>query len=60
MMAQEAAPKEVAKGGTRRFLAYNKSFNCADVRVGDSVLLYIASNRRSTIKMAWPGDDFGH
>ena len=36
--AQEAALKEAANSKFRRLLAYNKSFNCADIAVGDFFL----------------------
>ena len=38
MMARGAALREVAKSKLRRLLARNKTFNCADIKVGDSVL----------------------
>ena len=47
MMAQEAALKEVANIKLRRLLAHNKSFRCADVRVGGTVLPYRAANGQS-------------
>ena len=38
MMAQEAALKEVASSKLRRLLAYDRLFNCADVKIGDTAL----------------------
>ena len=38
----------MANGNLRRLLAYIKSFNRADVGIGDSVLLHRAANRKST------------
>ena len=52
MMARGAALKEVASSKLRRFLAYNKAIDCADVRVGNSALLFKAANREL---MSWPG-----
>ena len=48
MMAQEAALKEIANSRLRRLLAYNKSFTCADVKIGDTVRLYKAQSKEST------------
>ena len=53
MMAQEAALKEVANSKLRCLLAYNKSFNCTDVAIGDSVLLHETVTRKST--PSWHG-----
>ena len=47
MMAQEAALKEVANSKLRRLLAHNKTFNCTDIKVGDTVLFYKAPHRKS-------------
>ena len=47
MLAQAVAFKGVTKSKLRRLLAREKSFNCTDVAIGDSVLLYKAVNRRS-------------
>ena len=47
MMAQEAALKEVANSKLRRLLAHNKTFNCADIKVGDTALFYKAPHRKS-------------
>ena len=38
MRAQETVLKEVADSKLRRLLARNKSFNCADINLGDAVL----------------------
>ena len=48
MMAQEAALKEVANSKLRLLLAYDKSFDCADVKFGESALRPGAANRKST------------
>ena len=45
MRAQEATLKEVANSKLRRILAHNQTFNCTEVAVGDTVLLYKTSNR---------------
>ena len=36
-MAQESGLQEIANGKLRRQLARNKSFDCADAKMGDSV-----------------------
>ena len=46
-MAQEAALKEIAGCRLRRLLAYNKSFDCADVQIGDALLSYEATRQKS-------------
>ena len=51
--AQEAALKEVAKSKLRRLLAYNKSFNCADIAIEDSVLLHKTQSRMAWAPKAW-------
>ena len=38
MAAHEAVLKEVANSKLRRLFAKNKSFNCTDVKIGDSAL----------------------
>ena len=38
MTAQEAALKDVANSKLRGLLVYNKSRNCADVKIGDTAL----------------------
>ena len=52
-MAWEAALKEVANRKLRRLLACNKSSNCADFKIGDSVLFYKTPDRKRTRK--WRG-----
>ena len=47
MIAQEAALKEIATSIPRRLLAYNTSFNCTDVKIGDTGLFYKATNKKS-------------
>ena len=54
MMAREAASKEVANSKLRRLLAYNKSFNCADVKIGDAVLLNKSTNKKSSPRRRGP------
>ena len=44
--AQGAALTEAPDGTFRRFLAYDKSYNCADAQVGESVLFRKAVGRR--------------
>ena len=39
MMAQKAASTEVANSKLRRLSAYNATFNCADVEIGDGLSL---------------------
>ena len=53
MMPQEAALKEVANIKLRRLPAYNKTSNCTDVAIGDSVRFYKAPNRNGQTK--WRG-----
>ena len=40
MLLREAALKESANNKLRRLLAYDRSFDCADVKVGDLALPY--------------------
>ena len=47
MMAREAALKEIADSRLRRLLAFNKSSNCTDIKIGDAELLYKAERRKS-------------
>ena len=51
---QETALKEVTNSKLRRLLAYSYTFYCADVKIGDSVLLYKAPNRRNQPKWGEP------
>ena len=44
--AQEAALAGVANSKLRRLLAYNKTFDCIDIKVGDSVLFYKAPQKK--------------
>ena len=55
MMAQEAAVKVVASSNLRRLLAFNKSFNCTNVKIGDTAPCYETTNMKSM-----PGVDPGH
>ena len=45
--AQEAALKEIANSKLRRLLAYNKTFDSVDIKVGDEVLFYKAPRRKA-------------
>ena len=54
MTAHEAALKEVASSKLRRFLAYGRSFNCADVKRGNLALCYMAVNRKSAPRSRGP------
>ena len=54
MMAQEAALEEVARSKSRRLLEYNRSLNCTDVAVGDSLLFYKTVTRKSTPRRRGP------
>ena len=50
MMAQEAAVKVVASSNLRRLVAFNKSFNCTNVKIGDTALYFKTTNKKS---MPW-------
>ena len=52
-MAQEAALKGIATGRLRKFLAYDKSFACANVNIVDTALLYKAQNKKGAPR--WRG-----
>ena len=52
--AQGAARKEIANSKLRRLLAYNKTFDCVDVKVGDSVLFYKAPQKKSNPRRRGP------
>ena len=54
MRAQEATLKEVANSKLRRLLARNKTFNCAEIDVGDMVLFYKAQSRKSAPRWRGP------
>ena len=43
-MAREAAVKEMANSILRRLLARNESRCCADVKIGESALSFLAAN----------------
>ena len=53
MMAQEAALNEVANCKLGKPLAYNKSFNCADVKIGDTALFYKSAKKKGA--PSWRG-----
>ena len=53
-MAQDAAFAEAANSKLRRLSAYNKSFKCADIKIGDSKLLCEAANRKSAPRWRGP------
>ena len=59
MMAQEAALKEIANSRNRRAAAYNKSFNCTNVKNGDTALFYKAQRKKGAPWLMGPGCDFG-
>ena len=44
--AQEAALKEIANIKLQRLLAYNKTFDCVDIKVGGSALFYKAPQKK--------------
>ena len=44
-MAQGAALKEVANGELRCLLAYKRTSNCADIKIGGSALSYNSGDR---------------
>ena len=52
--AQEPVLKEMANDTLRRRLAHNRSFNCTDANVGDSVLYFKAANRKSAPRLRSP------
>ena len=54
MMAQEAARKKVFSSTLRRLLAYSKSFDCADAKIGDAVLFYKTANTKSAPRRRGP------
>ena len=53
-MAQEAALKEIAGSRLRRFLAFNKSFNCTVSQIGYAVLSYKAHGKKSAPRRRGP------
>ena len=52
--AQEAALKEIANSKLRRLLAYNETFDCVDIKVGDTVLFYKAPHKKSNPRWRGP------
>ena len=54
MRAQEAALKKVTSSKLRRLLERNKTFNCAEIDVGDMVLFYKAQNKKSLPRRRGP------
>ena len=54
MTAHEAALEKAANTILRRLLAYNKSFNCADVKIGGSAPFYKAVFRKSAPRRRGP------
>ena len=52
--AREEALKGIADSILRRFLAFNKSFNCTEVKIGDAVLPYKAQRKMSTPRLRRP------
>ena len=53
-MAPEAALKEIANSKLRRLLAFNKSFNCADIEIGETVLFYMAQSKKGAPRWRGP------
>ena len=53
-LAQEAALREVGNSKLRRHLSYSETPNCADVKLGDSVLFYKAPTKQGTPKRRGP------
>ena len=51
-MAHEAALKEIAEDGRRKLLAYNKSCNRTDVRIGVTALFYKAQKKSAPRRRA--------
>ena len=54
--AQEAALKEIANSKLRRLLAYNKTIDCIDIKVGD----YKAPHTTKQSALAGPGRNLGY
>ena len=52
--AQEAALKEIADSKLRILLAYNKTFDSVDIKVGDGVLFYKAPQKTSSPRWRGP------
>ena len=52
--AQEAASKEIANSKLRRPLAYNKTFDCVEIKVGGSVLFNKAPRKKSNPRRRGP------
>ena len=59
MMAQEATLMEAANSKSRRLLAYNETFNCTDVKIGDSILSYKAPKKKRMLEWRGPARDPG-
>ena len=54
LKAQASTLKEIAKIKLRRLLAQNKTFDCAEINVGDMALSYKAQNRKSSPRRRGP------
>ena len=54
MVAREPALEAVTNRELRSFLAYNKSFECTDARIGDVALSYEAANRKMAPRWGAP------
>ena len=52
--AQETALEGIANSELRRLLAHNKTFDCVDNKVGDSVLFYNASQKKGNPRRRGP------
>ena len=53
-MAREAVLEEIANSSLRRVSAFDKSFTCADVKIGDTVLVYKAQSKKNALRRRGP------
>ena len=60
ILAQEAAPKELANGRLRRLLAPYRPFTFTDVRIGDTALFSTGSEQDVRPAAEGSGLDIGH
>ena len=54
MMAEEAALEDFADGRTRRLLAYDMSFTCADIKIGEAALVFKSANKENMRRRRGP------
>ena len=54
MMAKDAALRKAANSKLLRSLAHDKSFDCANVQIGDTGLFFTGTDKRRTL-VAQPG-----